>query len=55
MPTAIYRMLKEGTEHQDLGADHFDRRSMQPKANRLGAQLAKIGLEAKLKPIAQAA
>jgi hypothetical protein len=26
MLTAIYPMLKNGTEHHDLGADHFDRR-----------------------------
>jgi hypothetical protein len=25
MLTAIYHMLKDGTQHQDLGADHFDR------------------------------
>ena len=24
MLTAVYHMLGDGTEHQDLGADHFD-------------------------------
>jgi hypothetical protein len=35
MLTAIYHMLKKGTEHEDLGADHFDRRSTEIKARRL--------------------
>jgi len=26
MLTAIHHMLKDGTEHRDLGADHFDHR-----------------------------
>jgi hypothetical protein len=33
--TAIYHMLKNGTRHHDLGADHFDRRSPEAKAKRL--------------------
>ena len=32
MLTAIYHMLKNGTEHQDLGADHFDRRSTEAQS-----------------------
>jgi transposase len=55
MLTAIYHMLKDGTEHQDLGADHFDRRSTDVKAKRLVAQLAKLGFQVQLQPIAQAA
>jgi hypothetical protein len=34
MLKAIYHMLKGGTEHQDLGANHFDRRSIEIKAKR---------------------
>jgi transposase len=55
MLTAIYHMLKDGTEHLDLGADHFDRRSTEVKAKRLVAQLAKLGFQADLHPIADAA
>lgn len=55
MLTAIYHMLKDGTEHQDLGADHFDRRSTEVKAKRLVAQLTKLGYGVELKPIAEAA
>jgi transposase len=55
MLTAIYHMLKDGTEHHDLGADHFDRRSTEVKAKRLVAQLAKLGYGVELKPIAEAA
>ena len=29
--TAIYHMLKTGTVHHDLGADHFDRRSVESR------------------------
>lgn len=55
MLTAIYHMLKDGTEHQDLGADHFDRRSTEVKAKRLVAQLARLGYGVELKPITVAA
>ena len=55
MLTAIYHMLKDGTEHQDLGADHFDRRSSAVKANRLVAQLTKLGFKVELQPLANAA
>jgi transposase len=53
--TAIYHMLKDGTEHQDLGADHFDRRSTEIKTKRLVAQLAKLGYQVQLQPLATAA
>jgi transposase len=55
MLTAIYHMLKDGVEHCDLGAGHFDRRPAIVKANRLVAQLAKLGFRAELQPLAQAA
>lgn len=55
MLTAIYHMLKDGTFHQDLGADHFDRRSTEVKAKRLVAQLTKLGFRVELQPFAQAA
>jgi transposase len=53
--TAIYHMLNNGTPHHDLGADCFDRHSPDAKARRLVAQLARLGFEATLQPIAQAA
>jgi transposase len=53
--TTIYHMLKDGTQFKDLGADHFDRRSKEVRAKRLVAQLANLGFEAKLAPLAQAA
>ena len=55
MLTAIYHMLKNGTEHRDLGAGHFDRRPTEVKAKRLVAQLAKLGFEVELRPLATAA
>jgi hypothetical protein len=42
MLTAMYHMLKDGTEHHDLGVHHFDR-STEIKARRLAAQAAKLG------------
>ena len=53
--TTIYHMLKDGTQFQDLGADHFDRRSKEVRAKRLVGQLANLGFEAKLTPLARAA
>jgi hypothetical protein len=44
MVTAIYHMLKNGTEHHELGADHFDRRSTDIKAWRLAAQIGFVEL-----------
>jgi transposase len=55
MLTAIYHMLKNGTEHQDLGANHFDHRSTELKTKRLVAQLAKLGYDVRLQPVAEAA
>jgi transposase len=53
--TAIYHILKDGTEHQDLGANHFDRRSTEGKARRLVAQLTSLGFEVQLQRTAEAA
>jgi transposase len=53
--TAIYHMLKDGTPHHDLGIDHFKRGSREAVANRLVAQLAKLGYQAQLQPLAEAA
>src|SRR5271168_798379 len=48
MLTAIYHMLTHGVQHQDLGANHFDRRASDFKAKRLVAQLNKLGFEVTL-------
>jgi transposase len=53
--TAIYHMITNRTVHHDLGADHFDRRPNELKARSLLATLKKLGYEAELKPIQQAA
>jgi len=48
-------MLKDGTGHRDLGASHFDRRSIDAKAKRLVSQLTKLGFQVQLEQIAKAA
>jgi transposase len=53
--TAIYHIILRGTPYQDLGADHFDNRSTEAKANRLVAQLSKLGYAVQVQPIATAA
>ncbi len=53
--TAIYHMLKDGTEHRDLGSNHFDHRAAEAKARRLVTQLAKLGYTVRLQPLAEAA
>lgn len=53
--TAVYHILKDGTEHRDLGAAYFDRRPVEVKAGRLVARLKKLGFTVQLQPIAEAA
>jgi transposase len=53
--TAIYHILKHGTEHHDLGANYFDRRPVEAKASHLVARLKKLGFTVQLQPIAEAA
>ena len=55
MLTAVYHMLKDGTQHQDLGANHFDHCSTEIRAKRLAAQIAKLGFQVQLRPLAEAA
>jgi transposase len=55
MLTAIYHMLTNGVQHQDLGANHFDRRASDLKAKRLVTQLNKLGFEVELQPREKAA
>jgi transposase len=53
--TAIYHILKDGTEHHDLGSHHFDRHSAEGKTRRLVAQLIRLGFEVQLQRTAEAA
>jgi transposase len=55
MLTAVYHMLKNGTQHQDLGANYFDHRSTEIKARRLAAQIAKLGFQVELRALSEAA
>lgn len=55
MLTAIYHMLNDGVVHHDLGVDHFDRRSTEIKAKRLVTQLANLGFQVEIQPLAEAA
>jgi transposase len=49
--TAIYHMLKDGTMFQDLGADHFDRRTKEQQKNRLVKRLAELGYAVEVAPL----
>jgi transposase len=53
--TAIYHILKNGTEHHDLGATYFDRRPTEVKASQLVTRLNKLGFIVQLQPSAEAA
>src|SRR3982075_2530909 len=55
IPTPIYHILKNGTEHHDLGVAYFDRRPTEVKASRLVARLKKLGFTVQLQHIAEAA
>jgi transposase len=50
--TAIYHMLKDGTTYQDLGYNHFDRRSTDQQKTRLIKRLAALGYAVEIKPLA---
>ena len=50
--TAAYHMLKDGTAYQDLGPEHFDRRSKEVQARRLVRRLADLGYAVELAPVA---
>jgi len=41
--TAIYHMLKDGTMYNDLGRDHFDRRSAEQQKKKLIKRLTDLG------------
>src|SRR5215470_1553465 len=49
--TAAYHMLKTGTLYQDLGADHFVRRSKTTHTQRLVKTLEHLGYAVDLKPL----
>jgi len=50
MLTAIWHMLRDGTFYQDLGADHFHRRSPEQQAQYLARQIAKLGFACNITP-----
>ena len=55
LKTILVQCCRLDAHHQDLGADHFDRRSSEAKARHHVAQLAKLGFRVELQPAAQAA
>ena len=50
--TAVYHMLKDGTLYEDLGADHFNRRSKMTQSQRLVRRLQQLGYAVEIKPLA---
>ena len=45
-------MLKNGTGYQDLGHDHFDRRTKTAQTKRLVARLQNLGYAVEITPLA---
>jgi transposase len=43
MLAAIWHMLRDGAVYQDLGADHFHKRSPEQQAHHLARQIARLG------------
>lgn len=54
MLTAAYHMLRNDTDYNDLGADHFNHLDSEAKARRLVKKLRELGYEAELTPVAAA-
>src|SRR5215207_765059 len=50
IPSAIWHMLRDGTFHQDLGADHFHRRSPEQQAQHHARQIARLGFACTITP-----
>ena len=50
--TVIYHVLKHGVAYQDLGADHFDRRSPERYARYHLRRLAELGFSVTVDPVA---
>jgi transposase len=50
MLTAIWHMLHDGTVYQDLGANHFHKRSPEQQARHLAQQIAKLGFTCSIMP-----
>ena len=48
--TAIWHMLHDGTVYQDLGANHFHKRSPEQQARHLAQQIAKLGFTCSIMP-----
>ena len=46
--TAIYHMLTDGTEYQELGGDYFDRRAKASQTKRLVNKLQSLGYEVQI-------
>jgi hypothetical protein len=44
----IWRMLRDGTQWQDLGAAHFERADARQTAHRLIRRLQQLGLKVKV-------
>jgi transposase len=53
--TAVYHMLKNGTPYEDLGPDHFLRRSKTTQTQHLVRRLQHLGYAVDIKPLATAA
>jgi transposase len=50
MLTAIWHMLHDGTVYQDLGANHFHKRSPEQQARHLAQQIPKLGFTCSIMP-----
>jgi transposase len=50
--TAAYHMIQRGTEFQDLGTDHYERRSQAERAHHLVRRLRRLGYDVQLQEAA---
>jgi transposase len=52
MLTSAYHMLRDGTEYEDLGGDHFQRRDKAQVIHRLTRRIENLGFKVELRPAA---
>jgi transposase len=55
MLTAAYHMLKDGTDYDDLGPAHFEKRSKEAQTRHLLRRLADLGYDVEISPLPEMA
>jgi transposase len=53
IPTAVYHMLRDGIDYQDLGPAHLSRRDSTHVAARLARRIRELGYEVDIRKVGE--